>query len=286
MIDRVALNTYVMSGSAALVLTFIEPFRHFGAGLSTGEKAFRLGFVALYALLVAVAVLGFRSAEGVDAGLSNDQVKALCAVASLLGLVFAAAHRRRRPLALALSAPRPSPRLASDLDRLTAERLMRLITEEAVFTQPELRIGTVAARLQMPEHQVSQGRENRLRIHLTDPDNRRSILQIAFDCGFASLGPFNRAFRAQHAMTPSQYRSQMRPIDRQRSARRRTLAIWHYNANICQMAGTDRMSHITLVDTQAQDFRPEPITDEEAAAMFRAVVRLFAHWGLTDDQAA
>lgn len=46
------------------------------------------------------------------------------------------------------------------------------------------------------------------------------------------------------------------------------------------------MSHITLVDTQAQDFRPEPITDEEAAAMFRAVVRLFAHWGLTDDQAA
>lgn len=231
MIDRVALNTYVMSGSAALVLTFIEPLRHFGAGLSTGEKAFRLGFVALYALLVAVAVLGFRSAEGVDAGLSDDQVKALCAVASLLGLVFAAAHRRRRPLALALSAPRPSPRQASDLDRLTAERLMRLITEEAVFTQPELRIGTVAARLQMPEHQVSQAvrtvfgfanfnrwinhhRLERARIHLTDPDNRRSILQIAFDCGFASLGPFNRAFRAQHAMTPSQYRSQMRPIDR------------------------------------------------------------------------
>lgn len=46
------------------------------------------------------------------------------------------------------------------------------------------------------------------------------------------------------------------------------------------------MSHITLVDTRPRDFRPEPITDEEAAAMFRAVVKLFGHWGLTDEQAS
>lgn len=40
------------------------------------------------------------------------------------------------------------------------------------------------------------------------------------------------------------------------------------------------------VDTAPQTFRPEPITQEEAAAMFRAALGLFGKWGLTDDQAA
>lgn len=44
--------------------------------------------------------------------------------------------------------------------------------------------------------------------------------------------------------------------------------------------------HITLIDTRPRDFRPEPVTDEEAAAMFRAAVRLFEKWKITDDQAS
>lgn len=43
---------------------------------------------------------------------------------------------------------------------------------------------------------------------------------------------------------------------------------------------------LTLVDTGAPEFRPEPLTDAEGAAMFRAVTTLFARWGLTDEQSA
>ena len=43
---------------------------------------------------------------------------------------------------------------------------------------------------------------------------------------------------------------------------------------------------LTLVDTGAPEFRPEPLTDAEGAAMFRAVINLFARWGLTDGQSA
>jgi AraC-like DNA-binding protein len=32
------------------------------------------------------------------------------------------------------------------------------------------------------------------------------VLTIAMDAGFQSIGPFNRAFRAQTAMTPTEYR--------------------------------------------------------------------------------
>lgn len=40
------------------------------------------------------------------------------------------------------------------------------------------------------------------------------------------------------------------------------------------------------IDTAAAAFRPEPITQDEAAAMFRAVQGLFVKWQLTDEQAA
>lgn len=40
------------------------------------------------------------------------------------------------------------------------------------------------------------------------------------------------------------------------------------------------------IDTAGPAFRPEPITQEEAAAMFRAVRTLFDKWDLTDEQAA
>lgn len=40
------------------------------------------------------------------------------------------------------------------------------------------------------------------------------------------------------------------------------------------------------VDTERRPFVPEPITDEEAAAMFRAVLNLLAKWGLSDEQAS
>lgn len=46
------------------------------------------------------------------------------------------------------------------------------------------------------------------------------------------------------------------------------------------------MPHLSPVDTRAREFVPAPVTDDEAAAMFRAAVGLFRQWGITDEQAA
>ncbi len=46
------------------------------------------------------------------------------------------------------------------------------------------------------------------------------------------------------------------------------------------------MTTAVLLDTRPKTFAPEPISPEEAAAMFRAAVNLFRRWALTDDQAA
>ena len=46
------------------------------------------------------------------------------------------------------------------------------------------------------------------------------------------------------------------------------------------------MPELLPVDTALRDFSPTPITDEEAAAAFRAAVNLFRLWSITDEQAA
>ena len=40
------------------------------------------------------------------------------------------------------------------------------------------------------------------------------------------------------------------------------------------------------LDTKAQDFAPDPITEGEGGAMLRAVLVLFGKWGLTDEEGA
>ncbi len=46
------------------------------------------------------------------------------------------------------------------------------------------------------------------------------------------------------------------------------------------------MSVLSQIPVAPKPFSPDPITDEEAGAMFRAALNLFRLWGVTDDQAA
>lgn len=46
------------------------------------------------------------------------------------------------------------------------------------------------------------------------------------------------------------------------------------------------MATLIKVASEAGPFTPDPLTDEEAGAMFRACLNLFRLWGITDDQAA
>ena len=46
------------------------------------------------------------------------------------------------------------------------------------------------------------------------------------------------------------------------------------------------MPALQAIDTVPRDFHPEPITQDEAAALFRAVMKLLSLWDVTDEQAA
>ncbi len=214
LVRGVAANVYVLAGSAAMVLTLIEPFQRHGCELSRAEVWFRAAYVTGFVLLAGVAVLGVW--------LDPAPIQTASAALSLIGAAAAVVWRLRHPLVR--TSPSPAPRKAATEDeaRLGA-RLTALLQEEAIHTDPDLRIGDVAARLNEPEHRISRGVSalgfanfNRLINHhrieqakamLTAPDGPRSILEVAQDCGFASLGPFNRAFKAETGMTPTAYRA-------------------------------------------------------------------------------
>ena len=93
-----------------------------------------------------------------------------------------------------------------------------------IWREEGLTIGALATRLSVPEHRlrraINQGLGhrnfssfiNRARIDaacaaLTDPTRMNvSVQEIAYDVGFASVGPFNRAFRAEVGQSPTEYR--------------------------------------------------------------------------------
>lgn len=222
--SRVTGNVYAIGGSAALLLTFVEPFNRYRRDMPGGEKRLRLAFLGIYALLVAASVLGLWASNGSAAdALRDDLIKGGSAVVGLAAAMVAVWFRLRHPL----MEPAPVRRAATTEDARLAGRLMRLLKEEEIDSDPDLRIGDVAARLGEPEYRVSQSigaamgfpnfnrlinhhRVERAKARLADAADDASILEIAFDCGFGSIGPFNRAFRDQVGTTPRAFRTASR----------------------------------------------------------------------------
>jgi AraC-like DNA-binding protein len=95
-----------------------------------------------------------------------------------------------------------------------------------VWRREGLTIGDLAAEVGVPEHRlrplindhlgfrnfaafVNAHRIEAAKTLLGDPAQaRQTVAAIAFDLGFGSLGPFNRAFKEVAGITPTQWRRQ------------------------------------------------------------------------------
>ena len=98
------------------------------------------------------------------------------------------------------------------------------MTVERIYRQEGLTIGVLAARLGLTEYRLRQAineglgyrnfnaflnryRLDEARAALADPTQREvPVLTIALDAGFQSIGPFNRAFKADTGLTPTEFR--------------------------------------------------------------------------------
>jgi AraC-like DNA-binding protein len=119
------------------------------------------------------------------------------------------------------------PSLQGDDARLAAA-LDRLMREERLYRDERLSISSLALKLKLPEHRmrrlinqqlghrnfnafVNRWRLGEAKTALADPAQLATpISTIALDTGFGSLGPFNRAFKADTGLTPTEYRALQR----------------------------------------------------------------------------
>lgn len=122
--------------------------------------------------------------------------------------------------------PAPSDRTERDEDARLLTALRRLMEHDKAYREEGLSIGSLAGKLGISEHGLRRLINRRLGYRnfnaflnfyrlddvmtaLADPAQEAvPILTIALDAGFQSLGPFNRAFKTQTGMTPSEFRRQ------------------------------------------------------------------------------
>jgi AraC-like DNA-binding protein/multisubunit Na+/H+ antiporter MnhB subunit len=224
-----ALGTLVLALAAA-----VQTVKTWRADLVARRRRLRLAMLAINVLLIAaVAVAGFAAIPVAVPGAPGSFPTALglFLVAILAGL-GAFATQPAVPVndvtaAIASSDAREADRAIAGrvvVDPILLRRLDHLMTVERTYRQEGLAIGALAARLDVPEHRLRKAINeglgyrnfnaflNRYRIEdarlaLSDATQREvPVLTIAMDAGFQSIGPFNRAFKAETGVTPTEFR--------------------------------------------------------------------------------
>lgn len=222
-IDDTLGSFQILLSSTALLLSFAEAGR--GFELTRGpERHLRLAFLGAFGVCVTVCmVLPIRETLSANA---EYLAQSLCAISIFAVSSVALVFRLQNPLT------RTGERLlvrqseATNDDVALGQRIEALFRDDRIHLNAELKVADIARRLREPEYRISRAitagmgeanfnrLANRYRIEeacsalANDGAGDRPILDVALDCGFASLGPFNRAFKAQTGLTPRQYRNQ------------------------------------------------------------------------------
>ncbi len=236
--QHVLTELTVLLSSCVLVLSFWEGCRGFKQASKTG-KAQRVLFLTTFGLAVSMS----KVSQGVLA--NNPQAHEWVIVFITLFVLFNTHVLMRWRFKESKMAS--SEYLSSSVEPITVDNSPMVSTEESIsaseselahqvkellvgkslFLQPNLKVADIARQLDVSEYRISralrseQGARNfnqyinELRIKhaqdlLIDPDKQKwPVLVVGLESGFASVGPFTRAFKAMTSFTPNQYRQRM-----------------------------------------------------------------------------
>lgn len=221
----VVLYAYSLAYVVAALAQVVRYRRRLQQRSSEGDRTSLRWIDAMAASQMAIwliAILHWQvSIPFIDYALIYGLVVAWIFVMGYLSLVQAAV--------VAVPAPSPPPaameaaQAADDPRSADVEaRLLRLMAEHHLYREPAITIGQLAKRCGYPEYLVSAvinrrfGENfweyiNRQRVeaaarHLADGGDARTILDIAYGCGFTSKSTFNAAFKRTTGETPSAFR--------------------------------------------------------------------------------
>jgi AraC-like DNA-binding protein len=225
--EGVRPSVWIMHNVAEVTLAGFALFviyRSWRGDLVEARRKLRGPFLAGVALFVTV-LSAFEIGE--DLGVNAEWYSLAGAIAlAVFCLAGAAVLLQARPElfgSAAAAAPVPAPD-SSAADRAEIARLTAFVKDNEAWRREGLTIGDLADDLKIPEHRLRRLINDQLgyrnfaaftnahrikaaKVILADAMHaRQSVSSIAFDLGFGSLGPFNRAFKEATGVTPSEWR--------------------------------------------------------------------------------
>lgn len=189
--------------------------------VSTGMQLYTVAFFSYYIL---VQCSFFNPAW--------DYAISFVMALGILGIAYMGLLQKRvfrsEPIERFLPTPKyQTSALTTSASTSIRQKMERLLAEQEVFKENELRLDDLAAYLDVSRHHLSQVINehygvnffefiNRYRIAhvkklLANPRyDHYTLLQIAYEAGFNNKASFNRCFRSETGLTPSEYRLQER----------------------------------------------------------------------------
>jgi AraC-like DNA-binding protein len=206
----------------------VQTFASWSSDLVEQRRRVRVFIVIAAALYGGLnAILHLTITGGNAAGIANAANGALLAsvVAAICMAMLRVGGAELFAVTPALS-DAPAQPDTSAADQKLVDALMRLMADERIYRHDNVTIGTLATKLGIPEYRLrrlinqklgyrnfnvflNNHRIEEAKAALADPAQAEvPVITIAMDAGFASLGPFNRAFKATTGLTPTEYRRQ------------------------------------------------------------------------------
>ena len=217
----------VMLSSCILLLTVWEGCRGFNQ-VSKVEKQQRLLFITSIALAIVIAKIAkvqYADTPNIIDWITSSLTLYVLAISQIL--LF---WKTKTDAELALQEKLEQEKAANDSisdyesDPELLNAVNNLLVVQQWYLQPNLKVGDLAKELDVPEYRISKifrfdfqapnfnHHINNLRIEhakrlLIDPDKQQwPVLVVGLESGFASVGPFSRAFKNFTGQTPNQFR--------------------------------------------------------------------------------
>lgn len=220
--ENVAHNLILFPLMAHILWVALRGYR---GDLITPRRRFRLAFAAI--LPVVAIVIGAVEIIYPDAEHAIAMRLLQSSVFVTLTLLFVVwMTKLDRDLLLS---SRPKGQLYDDEAQEKEMRRLQELLNADIHRTEGLSIGSLAEAMEIPEHRlrrlinhhmgyrniselINDRRIDDAKEKLSDPLHAsRQITQIAFEVGYGSLAPFNRAFRERTGLTPKQFRQKMLP---------------------------------------------------------------------------